>query len=241
MLVLRGPTLEVTSEFADSRSLAQRRRSAHVSALAFFFVLTSYYIVRPVRDQLGGAVGSSQLPLFLRRDLRGDVAADAGVRHLVARFPRRRLLGWSYSFFVACLLAFIPVFMAQDRLVRARDRLVFSSGSACSICLSCRCSGASWPMFSAASGARGKYFRSLLSAESAGAIFGPMLTSALSEYGGCRAVALCQCSDAHYRSVPVAEDFCSTVSRNAKMLRLRSAARLGLAQRNSFRAPSFAT
>ena len=35
-----------------------------LSALAFFFVLTSYYIIRPVRDQLSGAVGSSQLPLF---------------------------------------------------------------------------------------------------------------------------------------------------------------------------------
>jgi AAA family ATP:ADP antiporter len=28
-----------------------------LSALAFFFVMTSYYIVRPVRDQLSGAVG----------------------------------------------------------------------------------------------------------------------------------------------------------------------------------------
>src|SRR5581483_8944730 len=35
---------------------------------------------------------------------------------LVARFPRRRLLGWSYSFFIVCLLGFIPAFMAQDRI-----------------------------------------------------------------------------------------------------------------------------
>jgi AAA family ATP:ADP antiporter len=35
---------------------------------------------------------------------------------LVARFPRRRLLGWSYSFFILCLLAFVPAFLAQDRI-----------------------------------------------------------------------------------------------------------------------------
>src|SRR5574337_488639 len=35
-----------------------------LSALAFFFVMTSYYIIRPVRDQLSGAVGSTSLPLF---------------------------------------------------------------------------------------------------------------------------------------------------------------------------------
>ncbi len=44
---------------------------------------------------------------------------------LVARFERRRLLGWSYSFFVACLLAFIPVFMVQDRLGARAIGVVF--------------------------------------------------------------------------------------------------------------------
>jgi AAA family ATP:ADP antiporter len=35
-----------------------------LSVIAFFFVMTSYYVIRPVRDQLVGATGSSSLPVF---------------------------------------------------------------------------------------------------------------------------------------------------------------------------------
>jgi AAA family ATP:ADP antiporter len=87
-----------------------------VSALAFFFLLTSYYIVRPVRDQLGGAVGSTQLPLFYLATFVTMLLLTPVFGMLVARFPRRRLLGWSYSFFILCLVAFIPAFLAQDRI-----------------------------------------------------------------------------------------------------------------------------
>ena len=87
-----------------------------MAALAFFFVLTSYYIVRPVRDQLGGAVGSSQLPLFYAATFVAMLLLTPVFGALVARFPRRRLLGWSYGFFILCLLAFIPAFLAQDRI-----------------------------------------------------------------------------------------------------------------------------
>ena len=87
-----------------------------VSALAFFFVLTSYYIIRPVRDQLGGAVGSTQLPLFYSATFVAMLLLTPVFGALVARFPRRRLLAWNYSFFIACLLAFIPAFLAQDHI-----------------------------------------------------------------------------------------------------------------------------
>src|ERR1700722_13151954 len=86
------------------------------SAFAFFFLLTAYYIVRPVRDQLGGAVGSAQLPLFYATTFVAMLLLPPVFGALVAKFPRRRLLGWVYSFFIACLLAFIPAFLAQDRI-----------------------------------------------------------------------------------------------------------------------------
>jgi ATP:ADP antiporter, AAA family len=87
-----------------------------MSALAFFFLLTSYYIIRPVRDQLGGAVGSAQLPLFYAAVFVATLLLTPVFGMLVARFPRRRLLGWSYSFFIVCMVAFIPAFLAQDRI-----------------------------------------------------------------------------------------------------------------------------
>jgi len=87
-----------------------------LSALAFFFVMTSYYIVRPVRDQLSGAVGSPSLPLFYGAVFAVMLLLTPAFGLLVARYPRRQLLGWSYSFFILSLLAFVPAFMAQDRI-----------------------------------------------------------------------------------------------------------------------------
>jgi AAA family ATP:ADP antiporter len=87
-----------------------------LSALAFFFVMTSYYIIRPVRDQLSGAVGSQSLPLFYGAVFVVMLLLTPLFGMLVARFRRRQLLGWSYSFFILCLLAFVPAFMAQERI-----------------------------------------------------------------------------------------------------------------------------
>jgi ATP/ADP translocase len=96
-----------------------------LSALAFFFVMTSYYIIRPVRDQLSGAVGSQSLPLFYGAVFVVMLLLTPVFGMLVARFRRRQLVGWSYSFFILCLLAFVPAFMAQDRIGARELGVVF--------------------------------------------------------------------------------------------------------------------
>jgi len=96
-----------------------------LSALAFFFVMTSYYIVRPVRDQLSGATGSTSLPLFYGAVFVVMLLLTPVFGLLVARFPRRQLLGWSYSFFILCLFAFVPAFIAQDRIGARHLGVVF--------------------------------------------------------------------------------------------------------------------
>lgn len=87
-----------------------------MSALAFFFVMASYYIIRPVRDQLSGVVGSQSLWFFYGVVFVVMLLLTPVFGMLVARFPRKRLLAWSYSFFALCLLAFVPAFVAQDRI-----------------------------------------------------------------------------------------------------------------------------
>ncbi|MGA7296188.1 MAG: MFS transporter [Rhodanobacteraceae bacterium] len=95
----------------------ERERSALLlSAMAFFLVLCSYYIIRPVRDQLSGAVGSAALPLFYSGTFVAMLALTPFFGFLVSRFPRRRLIAICYSFFIVCLLLFVPAFMAQDRI-----------------------------------------------------------------------------------------------------------------------------
>jgi len=87
-----------------------------LSTVAFFFVMMAYYIVRPVREQLSGAVGSKELPLFYSITFVVMLLLTPVFGAMVARFPRKRLLGWSYSFFVVCLVAFVPAFVLQDRI-----------------------------------------------------------------------------------------------------------------------------
>ncbi len=108
------------------RSVAEEQAAAPIlSALAFFFVMTSYYIIRPVRDQLSGAVGSTSLPLFYGAVFLVMLLITPVFGMLVARFRRRQLLAWSYSFFIVCLLAFVPAFVAQERIGARELGVVF--------------------------------------------------------------------------------------------------------------------
>ena len=85
-----------------------------VAFFYFFCVLAAYYVIRPVRDQLSAAVGSVALPIFYGATLVVTLALTPVFGALVARFPRRRFVPIVYLFFVAGMLAFIPLFRMQD-------------------------------------------------------------------------------------------------------------------------------
>ncbi len=85
-------------------------RAVALSLAYFFCVLTGYYMIRPVRDQLSGAVGSTQLPWFYAATLVVTLALTPVFSGLVARYPRRVVVPLVYGFFIACLLGFVPLF-----------------------------------------------------------------------------------------------------------------------------------
>jgi ATP:ADP antiporter, AAA family len=86
-------------------------RSALLLAfLYFFFVLAAYYVIRPVRDQLGAANGSASLPLFYGIVFAFTLVLTPVYGWLVARYSRRRFVPVVYSFFILCLLGFVPLF-----------------------------------------------------------------------------------------------------------------------------------
>ncbi|ODU94321.1 MAG: translocase [Lysobacterales bacterium 66-474] len=87
-----------------------------LAALAFFCVLAAYYVIRPVRDQLAGATGSIALPWFYAGTFLATLTVMPAFGWLAARLPRRQLLAWSYGFFIACLVAFVPLFAQQPRI-----------------------------------------------------------------------------------------------------------------------------
>lgn len=101
------------------KSLAIQRHEwfAVVVAFTYFFlVLAAYYVIRPVRDQLSAAVGSTALPIFYAATFVATIALAPVFGALVARYPRRRFVPIVYLFFIAGMIAFIPLFKAQDAI-----------------------------------------------------------------------------------------------------------------------------
>jgi AAA family ATP:ADP antiporter len=101
-----------------SRSAIQRHEwfAVGVAFVYFFCVLTAYYMIRPVRDQLSAAVGSTSLPLFYAATFAATLALTPLFGALVARFPRHKFVPIVYLFFIAGMIAFIPAFQMQDTI-----------------------------------------------------------------------------------------------------------------------------
>jgi AAA family ATP:ADP antiporter len=79
-------------------------------------VLAAYYVIRPVRDQLSAAVGSTALPIFYAVTFVVTLALAPLFGAMVARFPRRKFVPMVYLFFLLGMLAFIPLFQMQDAI-----------------------------------------------------------------------------------------------------------------------------
>lgn len=85
-------------------------RAVAISFVYFFCVLAAYYVIRPVREQLSAAVGSTQLPWFYGATFIATLVLTPVFAAMASRWPRRVLMPVVYVFFIACLLAFIPAF-----------------------------------------------------------------------------------------------------------------------------------
>jgi AAA family ATP:ADP antiporter len=71
----------------------------------FFCLLCSYYVLRPVREEMGIAGGVERLPWLFTGTFLAMVAAVPVFGALAGRYPRRTLLPVVYTFFIACILA----------------------------------------------------------------------------------------------------------------------------------------
>jgi ATP:ADP antiporter, AAA family len=87
-------------------------RSAEASALGWswfyiFSVLSAYYILRPIRDEMGVAGGVENLPWLFTGTLIGMILINPPFAALVAKLPRVRFISITYRFFIANLLLFV--------------------------------------------------------------------------------------------------------------------------------------
>ena len=82
-------------------------RAAALWSFAYFFtLLAGYYVLRPLRDQMGIAGGVKALPWMFTATFLTLLVAQPLYGALVARLPRARFIPIVYQFFVANLVLF---------------------------------------------------------------------------------------------------------------------------------------
>src|SRR5271154_7609224 len=86
-------------------------RASEVPALAWswlyiFSLLSSYYIMRPIRDQMGVAGGVNNLQWLFTGTLVGMLVLNLPFSYLVKTFRRETFIAISYRFFIANILLF---------------------------------------------------------------------------------------------------------------------------------------
>ena len=84
-------------------------RAMLTSFVFFFFLLCSYFVLRPIRDEVAASSGVTKLPWLFAGTLTVTLIFNPFFSALVVRFPVRRVIPISYQFFVANLLVFYAV------------------------------------------------------------------------------------------------------------------------------------
>lgn len=94
--------------FLERRFGLRREEATAVlwSWLFFFSVLSAYYVLRPIRDDVGVASGVENLPWLFTGSLTGMLLANPPFAFLAARLPRRVFVSTAYRFFGLNLVAF---------------------------------------------------------------------------------------------------------------------------------------
>jgi AAA family ATP:ADP antiporter len=82
--------------------------------LYIFAVLSSYYIMRPIRDQMGVAGGVNNLQWLFTGTLIGMLALNLPFAYLVKTLPRSRFIPLTYRFFALNILLFAIALHVAD-------------------------------------------------------------------------------------------------------------------------------
>ncbi|MBI4442955.1 MAG: MFS transporter [Acidobacteria bacterium] len=106
----RGPIFRLLRRIIEVEP--EEVRALGWSWLYFFSVLSSYYVIRPIRDEMGVAGGVSNLPWLFTGTLIGMMLANPPFAALVARLPRVQFVSATYRFFMANLLLFFLLLQA---------------------------------------------------------------------------------------------------------------------------------
>jgi ATP:ADP antiporter, AAA family len=106
-----------------------RERGAALWSFAYFFtLLAGYYVLRPLRDQMGIAGGVKNLPWLFTATFVSLLIAQPLYGALVARLPRVKFIPIVYHFFVANLVLFwLLLVFDVEKMIVARVFFVWAS------------------------------------------------------------------------------------------------------------------
>lgn len=79
-----------------------------------FLVLCAYYVIRPIRDDIGAASGAEKLAWLFTGTMAGMLAVHPLYTALVTRLTRKRFVSYAYRFFALNLVGFFLYFRVAD-------------------------------------------------------------------------------------------------------------------------------
>ncbi len=87
------------------------------SFIYFFCVLSAYYILRPIREEMAVGSGPNTIPMLFTGTFVAMLFATSIFGWVASRYPRRSFLPWVYLFFITNIVIFWGVFAYS----RAKD------------------------------------------------------------------------------------------------------------------------
>ncbi len=84
------------------------------AATYYFMVLCAYYVIRPIRDDMGAQSGVENLAWLFTGTMLGMLLIHPFYTALVSRLKRRQFISWTYRFFMLNLVLFYLAFRSVD-------------------------------------------------------------------------------------------------------------------------------
>ncbi len=94
---------------------ASEVRALCLGFIYYFLIFSSYYVIRPIRDDIGAANGIDKLPWLFTGTMIAMLFANALFAALVVKFSRRRFIPIAYRFLIANLLIFFGLLLMLSK------------------------------------------------------------------------------------------------------------------------------
>jgi ATP:ADP antiporter, AAA family len=94
---------------------ADEVRALGLGFLYYFLIFSSYYVIRPIRDDIGAANGIEKLPWLFTGTLVAMLIANTFFAALVVKFSRRRFIPITYRVLILNLLIFFVLLLTISK------------------------------------------------------------------------------------------------------------------------------